>query len=120
MTLAEAKAIALRLSVSWQEFVADYLDPRWPGKDTFLARHMEGKCVFLDMAADSKFGLCRIHTFKPRPCIDWQAGAEKKECQQGLLRYWNLKIGEDGTMRGSQPALNNFQTFIESMTRRKN
>jgi len=116
MTLAEARELADRLGVKWQLFSDEYLDHRWPGRDTAVLRHDNFRCVFLDQEPDSVFGLCRIHQFKPISCIAWRASPDRKECRQGLSRYWNLTIDENGKLKGSPNDIKCFRTFVRSIT----
>jgi Fe-S-cluster containining protein len=117
MDLDEAQRIAGLLDLPWQEFVNSHVDPRWPGARTLVLRHDAGKCVFLDQEADSSIGLCRIHAFKPKVCIEWKASSDRKECRQGLSRFWNLTVGEDGQVVGAPDALLSFQTYLDTITR---
>jgi Fe-S-cluster containining protein len=119
MTLAEARSIAARLAIPWQEFVDRYLDSRWPGVDTFLARHVNGACVFFDWQVDSNCGFCRIHSYKPKPCSDWEANTSKMECRQGLKKLWNLELADDGSIIGSEDKKHHFQMFLNSITQKE-
>jgi len=116
MTLPEARELAGNLGVDWQSFTDNYLDPRWPGRDTVVLRHDSFRCVFLEQPPDSVFGLCRIHRFKPVSCLAWTAGIDRKECRQGLSRFWNLSIGENGKLKGSPADIKCFRTFVRSIT----
>lgn len=109
----EAYVLAERLGISWLEFEYNYLDPHWPGTETIVIRHYAGRCPFLDQPADSIFGLCRIHNFKPFCCRQWQASLDRKECRQGLNRYWSLSVGESGELKGSQEDILCFQAFTD-------
>lgn len=116
MNLTETRELAGYLGLGWQEFIDSYLDPRWPGIDTRVLRQSAGRCIFLDQPADSVFGLCRIQEFKPTSCRAWTAGLDRRECRQGLSRYWNLSIGENGRLNGSPDDIGCFKTFTESLT----
>jgi Fe-S-cluster containining protein len=119
MTLAEVQNIAEKLSLSWQEFADKYLDPRWPGVNTFLARHENGACVFFDWHSDRKFGFCRIHSYKPKPCSDWEANTSKIECRQGLKNLWNLELADDGSVIGSEEIKYRFEKFLDSINQKE-
>jgi len=116
MSLTEAHRIADTLKLAWQEFIDNFIDPRWPGKNTFVLKAVAGKCIFLDQEEGSSIGLCRIHVFKPASCAEWKATSFKKECRQGLSRYWNLSIGENEELQGSPDDLLCFQKYIDSLT----
>lgn len=115
MSNSEAEVLAKNLGITMQGFVDNYLDPRLPGSESVVIRHVAGKCPFLDQPEDSVFGLCRIQRFKPYCCLQWQASRDHKECRQGLRRYWGLIIGEDGELIGSPEDKLCFQTFIKSL-----
>ncbi|MDD5288756.1 MAG: YkgJ family cysteine cluster protein [Dehalococcoidales bacterium] len=115
LDLAEAQAVADHLGVSLQKFLDEYTDPRWPGVATHLLLHKAGKCVFLDQKEGNPIGLCRIHDFKPVACRQWSASLNKKECRQGLSRYWGLSVDDSGDIVGSTEELKVFQTFIKML-----
>jgi len=115
MSQEEAQELAKNLGITMQSFVDNYLDPRWPG-ESVVVRHIAGRCPFLDQPEGSIFGLCRIHNFKPFCCRQWQASLDRKECRQGLNRYWGLAVGEDGELIGSTENKLCFQTFIDSLS----
>lgn len=100
MTINEAHNIADRLRIAWDDFEAEYIDNSWPGVRTVLLRHSGGHCVFLEPQPDGKVFFCRVHTFKPQSCIEWNADADKKDCREGLVRYWNLGINTEGNFTG--------------------
>jgi Fe-S-cluster containining protein len=115
LELTEAKEIADRLGVSLQNFLDDYTDHRWPGVSSYLLRHNAGRCVFLEQEQGSATGLCRIHAFKPIACRQWSASPYRRECRQGLLRYWGLSVDDAGEIVGSAEALQCFQSFLGTL-----
>jgi len=119
ITLAEARCIATKLSLTWQEFVDRYLDPRWPGVDTFLTRHVDGACVFLDWHNGRQYGFCRIHSYKPKLCSDWEANTSKIECRRGLKNLWDLELADDGSVLGSEDKKHRFQMFLDAITQKE-
>lgn len=114
MELPEAHSLADHLGISWREFLENYTDPRWPGTESLLLCHQAGACIFLEQPEGSIFGLCRIHRFKPKVCQAWPASLYKKECRQGLSRFWDLKVNESLQIEGSPESLLCFQAFLES------
>lgn len=115
MSFPEAQKIAEKIGISLDAFVDYYLDSRWPDRETIVIRNIMSACPFLDQPEGSIFGLCRIHEVKPFCCHQWQASLNRKECRQGLNRYWGLSVGENGELNGSPDDLLCFQTFIESL-----
>ena len=87
VSLAEGQHIADRLGLAWKEFLESYADNSWPGVDNFLLRKRDGACIFLERIKGSKVTSCRIHAFKPSPCIDWAPSLYRRECQKGLANY---------------------------------
>lgn len=117
MTVAEAEHIADRLGIGFDDFKLQYLDPRWPGVKTLLAKAVNGQCIFLRQGRDEKEWLCGIHGFKPLPCIEWQAGFEKKQCQKGLKQYWRLDMDAAGDINGDPEDIEKFNKYLDIVTR---
>jgi hypothetical protein len=115
ITPGEAKCICENLDMDWQEFLETCVDARWPGGSSFLLRHKNGACLFLKRSAGERVAMCSIHSFKPQSCIQWSAGPFRRECRDGLERHWNLKVGDDGGLIGSEEDINRFNDFISSL-----
>ena len=115
LDLTESQNIADHLGIALQQFFDDCTDPRWPGTDTHLLLHKDGACLFLEQKEGKAKWLCRIHDFKPDCCRKWAAGPEKKECREGLNRYWGLSIDDSGNLTGSSKNLECFQIFLKSL-----
>jgi Fe-S-cluster containining protein len=91
VSLEEVNSIALNLKITAGDFIKKYTDHRWPGTQSFLIRQVNSTCSFLKPSADGKLMLCSIHSFKPSCCLEWQAGANRLECQEGLNKRWNSR-----------------------------
>ena len=115
LELTEAKEIAEHLGISLQNFLDNFTDSHWPGVDTYLLSHKDGECVFLTHKPESAARLCRIHTFKPLSCRQWLASLYRKECRQGLQRYWGLSIDDEEKIVGPHKSLKSFQLFLETL-----
>jgi Fe-S-cluster containining protein len=115
LELTESQMIADHLGVSLQKFLDDCTDPRWPGTDTHLLLHKDGRCVFLEQKEGKAIWLCRIHAFKPAACRQWTASLSQKECRRGLSRYWGLSVNDSGKIIGSTEELQCFQTFLKTL-----
>lgn len=85
LTTTEAGVLARNLGLSLPEFIDNYTDPRWPGNDTYLLKHENGACVFLQSEGNQIITSCRIHNFRPQDCRNWIAGWDKPECRKGRL-----------------------------------
>jgi hypothetical protein len=108
----EAKAVAQKLHLSLEQFVAEYCDPRWPGTHSFLLCHKSGACTFLTTSPGKKQKHCSIHTFKPACCLEWQSGLDKVECRQGLKNSWDLEIDSSGRIWGTCDKLKEFRNYL--------
>ncbi len=108
----EATGIAARLGLSWNDFLKEYTDPRWQSQHSVLLRQTLHGCLFLDQPVGSVFGLCRIHAFKPKCCREWQAKIWKKECRQGLSKFWGLCVDEDDCITGQPEEIAVFQNLL--------
>jgi Fe-S-cluster containining protein len=115
MTLDEARRVADALDVAWPVFQADYLDHSWPGASTVLVKHRDSRCLFLEPQPQAGVFFCRIHAFKPASCLDWQAGTGKKECRDGLGKYWRLGIDDHGDFTGSADDIARFNSLMASL-----
>lgn len=69
-----------------------YTDRRWPGTQSFLLIHVNAACVFMETTPDTNLSLCRIHSFKPACCREWEAGIHKPECQSGLSKLLGITV----------------------------
>jgi Fe-S-cluster containining protein len=115
VSFEEAHRIADNLGFSWEEFKEKYLDPGWPGTNSFILTRQNGECIFLERKEDGKTTVCWIQDFKPSACSEWASGLEKKECREGLEKFWGIKINSSGTLEGSEENLKTFREFLKSI-----
>jgi Fe-S-cluster containining protein len=109
LTLRETQAIAGRLNIEPDRFIAEYTDRRWPGTESFLLVHTDGACVFLSVQPETGLQLCRIHDFKPDCCRAWAAGLHKAECQQGLKTLFGISVDTNAHMQADEDQLQRLQ-----------
>jgi len=108
--------IADHLGISLQQFYDDCTDPRWPGSDTHLLRHKDGRCLFLEKKKAGKpCGFAGSMLSSPPLCRQWTAGLSQKECRKGLSRDWGLSVDDSGKLIGSSKDLQCFQTFLKTL-----
>ena len=120
LTTAEAETIALALGMSLDAFLDRYIDDAWFEPGRFLLDTDTDACVFLNPATDdSKAASCKIHPLRPQACRDWQASLHKKECLEGLQRYWGLTATPSGKLVGSKEDLRRFRAFMQSQGHQK-
>jgi hypothetical protein len=110
----EARQIADGLGISWDEFLERYVDQRWPGVESFLLRQDNGACVFLKQKEDNQ-SICLIHPFKPSACQEWVPSLHRRECREGLAKYWGLRVGSQGELQGEEERIYRFQLFLKSL-----
>ena len=77
----DIKRITAFLGITRDDWQKQYDDPRWEFDDFSLIRHVNSACAFLEY--ENGLAACAIHPVKPACCVDWQPGADKKECQEG-------------------------------------
>jgi len=80
----EIARIAAWLGMTAAQWEATYLDSRWQYNDYYLVRHVDNACAFLRF--EDGLAACAVQPVKPDCCEAWQAGLDKKECQQGMER----------------------------------
>lgn len=115
LDLVEATKIADNLGMAWDEWSSRYTDHSWPGTRSFLLAQNKVGCVFLEQAKRSKTGICLIQPFKPTACEEWSASPDRRECQEGLRRYWGLKVNSSGELEGPERRLREFDAFVKSL-----
>ena len=110
----EVNRIADSLGLSLALFSDKYIDPHWYRPGSFLLRHCDGACIFLERGA-GRSAYCLIHSVRPAACRDWTPSLYRRECRAGLTKYWQLTVDSSGQLQGSEQALRLFQTFIKSL-----
>ena len=114
LTPIEAHRIADALGISPNEFIKKYTDPRWGSSHSFLLRSEKSACVFLENT-EGKQNLCQIHPVRPVSCREWTASLNRKECREGLTKYWKLTVSPEGKLESTEEDLRRFQSFTESL-----
>ena len=113
LSVIEARRICDGLGLNWYEFLSNYVEPSPAGADKFYLRQKDGACIFLKKRGNEPHKyMCLIHAWKPAACREWNASLHRKECQEGLLKYWELAVTTDGQLQGSAEEIQNFQAFL--------
>ncbi|MBN2099929.1 MAG: YkgJ family cysteine cluster protein [Dehalococcoidia bacterium] len=115
LDLAEAERIAAELGLTLDAFRDKYADRRWPGERSLLVRQKDGCCPFLQRSGENGDELCGIHSFKPSSCRDWVPGLNRRECQAGLARRWEVAVDSSGGLKGSDGRMRDFSLFMDSL-----
>jgi len=111
----EARCIADDLGLSLDTFLKKYADQRWHGTDSFLLRQCDGACIFLEHTEGSNKSTCLIHRVKAADCREWIPSLYRRECRDGLAKYWELTVSPSGQPKGTEKRLRDFHSFIESL-----
>jgi len=112
-SLAEAQHIAKELGLDWNKFLDEYIDHKWPGINNLLLRHVNGTCIFFRQVEGSRKATCLIYLFRPASCKDWMPGMQRRECQEGLAKYWGLTVYPSGKLKGQEERIKRFQSFLQ-------
>jgi len=115
LDLIKARRICDELGLKWNMFPGRYIDSQWPGSDSFLLRKENGACIFLKDTNIPGSKVCLIHMFKPSACRDWSPSLHRHECQQGLAKYWNITVNDEGKLCGSDERILLFRQYLESL-----
>ena len=115
LSLMEAQCIADDLGLSLDAFLDRYVDQRWHGPKSFLLRQRDGACIFLEHTEGSNKTACLIHRVKPAHCQEWTPSLYRRECRDGLAKYWKLTVSPAGQLEGTGEKLGDFHSFIESL-----
>lgn len=115
ISFLEARRIADRLGLTWTEFVSSYVVQDGPNPESLLLRRNGSACVFLENTGNSVVRRCLIHPFKPSACKEWSPSLYRRDCQEGLARYWGLRVGSSALPEGPVESLNRFYAFLETL-----
>jgi len=88
----EARHICDVLGLNWHIFLSRYVDHQQSGAGSFFLRQQDKKCIFLKDTNIPHSKICLIHMFKPKACSEWTPSLYRRECQEGLLKYWGLTV----------------------------
>ena len=114
-SLVEARCIADDLGLSLDAFLDRYVDQRWHGPESFLLRQHDGACIFLEHTEGSNKTTCLIYRVKPAHCREWTPSLYRRECRDGLAKYWKLTVSPAGQLEGTEEKLRDFHSFVESL-----
>lgn len=116
VSMSEARHICEGLGLNWYIFLSNYVEPSSDENDNFYLRQRDGKCIFLTKrGGEYPQYICLIHIWKPAACREWNASLYRKECREGLLKYWNLTLNPEGQLQGSQETSLSFQRLLKSL-----
>jgi hypothetical protein len=59
--------------------------------------------------------LGRYHV-KPSACWEWTPSLYRRECLEGLAKYWGLTASPFGQLEGAEEKLRDFYSFLNSLT----
>jgi hypothetical protein len=90
LSLVEARQIADELGLDWDEWLDRYVDQRWPGTDSFLLRHCNGACVFLERIESRNVTRCLVQCPLSHPLVE----SGRLACTGGTVRKDLLSIGD--------------------------
>jgi len=115
LSLTEACRISGDLGLPLSVFLGRHADQHWPGSENFLLRRCNGACVFLENVEGGNMTRCLIHPFKPYACREWNPSLYRRQCQEGLIKYWGLTVSASGQLEGSEQKLQDFNSFLETL-----
>jgi len=116
VSLAEARHICEGLGLNWYIFLSNYVEPSSAGTDSFYLRQQDGVCIFLKKrGGEYQQYMCLVHVWKPTACRESNASLHRKQCQEGLQKYWGLTIASGGELQGSEERIQRFQSFLKSL-----
>ena len=116
LSLIEAWRVVDYLGLAFDEWLDVYVDKDWRSTESFVLRQRDGACVFLKPAEASKKTSCLIHHVKPSACREWIPSLFRRECREGLSRYWGLTVSSLGQLEGAEEKLRDFYSFLKSPT----
>ncbi len=115
LSLAEARRIADELGLAFDDWLDRYTDKDWQRDESFVLRWRNGECIFLERVKGSNKTRCLIHEVKPEVCKIWTPSLNRRECQQGLVKYWRLTVSPFEELEGRKEDLRDFYSFLKSL-----
>ena len=116
VSLVEARCICEGLGLNWYIFLGNYIEPSSAGADSFYLRQRDGACIFLKKRRGKHYRTsCLIHAWKPATCREWTSSLYRKECREGLLKYWGLTVTPEGQPQGTDERIQSLQLFLRSL-----
>ena len=88
----ETQRIISFLKITMREWEKLNSEPRWHSDNSYLIRHSNNACIFLKRANNVSY--CDINPVKPSCCTDWTPSLNKKECCNGLVKYWESTLNK--------------------------
>lgn len=116
ISFLEARGIADKLGVRWGEFLYRYVSQDSSNPESFLLRRNGKACVFLENVGNSNMSRCLIHPFKPSACKEWNPSLYRRDCQEGLAKYWGFTVSAFGLPEGPEQNLKRFHSLLESLS----
>ncbi len=116
LSLVEARRIADELRLAFDDWLDRYTDKDWQRYESFVLRWRNGECIFLERVKGSNKTRCLIHQVKPEVCKIWTSSLNRRECREGLAKYWSLTVSPSGQLEGAGEKLSGFYSFLKSLT----
>lgn len=113
----EARRICEGLGLSWHYFLSNFLDPSYDNSASFFIRQRDNACIFLKPTSDKRRTICLIHAWKPLVCREWEADYHRKQCQEGLQKYWGFTFTQEGKLQGNIRVMHEFKEYIKKYCR---
>lgn len=88
-----------------------YVDNYWQWPENFVLRRRNGTCIFLEQAEGTNMTCCLI----PRLAGSGCPGLYRRECWEGLVKYWRLVVRPCGQLEGVEEKLSDFYPFLNSL-----
>ena len=115
LSLVGAHRIADWLGLGFDDWLDRYTDKDWQQDKSFVLRWLNGECVFLERVKGSNKTCCLIHEVKPEVCKIWTPSLNRRECREGLAKYWSLTVSPSGQLEGAEEKLSGFYSFLKSL-----
>jgi Fe-S-cluster containining protein len=115
LTYEEADRIAAYVKHPRTEFTIEYWDRSVSPEGCLVLSQKDNACVFLREKADAREKYCGIYELRPRICRDYAPSLMCKECQNALMKYWNLAATVTGRVDGSDERLKVFYDYLKKI-----
>ncbi len=116
LTYEEAERITEATNLSLEDFATVYWARSIDSQEFMVLKEENGACLFLRDGGNPREKTCVIYESRPDVCREFVPSYLRKECQDGLIRFWNLKTTPSGRLEGDEERVKAFEVFLRNVT----
>jgi len=115
LTGEEADRITGHIKLARNEFTIEYWDRSVSSEECLVIRQQDGACFFLKDSDDRREKYCSIYELRPGVCREFVPSLMRRECRNGLTKFWNLTATPTGRIEGSEEQVKAFNAYLKAL-----